>query len=398
MPRIALVSPHFPPRKGVAVGRISAFCTYLRQLGWEVDVYTLAAGKGKNDGIFAVKCKSEKLFLEYRQDPYLKHKFKVGWNLLIKWMYGSVYKEWKKRILPVLMEQQLKNPYDVLLTSFSPLEAHLVGFEVKKKHPKLPWVLDMRDEMGDNPHVGPAMVKEYAYWEKQFSPFANGVLSVSKPLVDGFRTSLPDAQVYAEIRNGFEGTFVPSSTKREDFSLCYAGSFYGKRKPDSLMQALVNLSEAGKLPENWKFYFLATAKNFNIPAVLKSHCVFLPPIPNTEVLQFVSAMDCNVIISPPTPNKGAFTTKIFDYLAVKKPILGVMDVDDVAAELIKEAGCPFVVDFFDVPKIEDNLVEIISIWKGERKLDWNTEIIQSCKRENQVKKLDNILRDNFIQG
>jgi hypothetical protein len=66
----------------------------------------------------------------------------------------SILKKWQKSVLNKMMSIQNENTFDLILSSYSPVEPHLVAMDFLDKNPTIPWIADMRDEMSCNPFIG----------------------------------------------------------------------------------------------------------------------------------------------------------------------------------------------------------------------------------------------------
>jgi hypothetical protein len=91
----------------------------------------------------------------------------------------------------------------------------------------------MRDEMSMNQMLNERDRLYYRKIEEKIGVNADLVTAVSKPILDGFQAIFKSTTCqFLEIRNGFDHDFTPIQVHNELFTLVYAGTFYGKRKPD----------------------------------------------------------------------------------------------------------------------------------------------------------------------
>jgi glycosyltransferase involved in cell wall biosynthesis len=212
------------------------------------------------------------LLKDKQSDGALIHMFKVGTRILLSKFVKNPLEKWQKSTLAKLKEIHLNQPFDCIVSSFSPQEAHLVAVEFKKEFPTVPWIADMRDEMSANPYIDSKTKRTLLEVEKQVNQYANALISVSEPILSDFKNSLPKIKFFEEIRNGFNHDFKRdkvATEKNATFTLGYFGTFYGKRKPTVLMEALKQLSE--EIPDfDFKFEIIGAHKNFIIPTDLES--------------------------------------------------------------------------------------------------------------------------------
>jgi glycosyltransferase involved in cell wall biosynthesis len=173
--------------------------------------------------------------------------------------------------------------------------------------------------------------------------------------------------------------------------LLYAGTFYAGIKPDTLFVALVKLKEKRLLGENWLLKLLGTHRNFSFPKQLEKHIAFLPPVPNEAAVVEMMNADCNIIIHPPMETKGVYSGKLFEYLSTGKPILALLDTEDVAAQLINDMNAGEVVDFYDIESIENAILQIHENWLNRKHREVNVNEISRLHRKYQVQLLEQLI-------
>jgi glycosyltransferase involved in cell wall biosynthesis len=222
------------------------------------------------------------------------------------------------------------------------------------------------------------------------------VTAVSKPILDGFESIFQSTKCqFLEIRNGFDHDVKPITVQNESFTIVYAGTFYGRRKPDVFFKALLELKSNNELPQQLKIHFIGTHHNFSIPNEFASNIQFIPQITNEEVVGLLSSADCQLLIHPPSSAKGIFTGKLFDYLSVERPILAIVDPNDVAADLIQTCSAGYIADFNSQEEITNGLRNCIKLWSKKESLNYNHSEIQSLHRKHQVQKLVTFVRATF---
>lgn len=399
---IVLLTTWFPPLEGIAVNRMEAFAKYLDHGKFRLTVVTI--GDKNNFGlsledcgtVYRIKPSSSLWNPKFKSsDSKIWHFAKVAWKKIGMRLRGDELSFYIKDASIFLEDLHKKMKIDLLISSFSPAAPHLAGLEFCKKHP-VKWIVDMRDEMSLNPQSDLSVRKYYATIEREINKYASAVSSVSQPIVDYFKTVLPDLKHYVEIRNGFDHELNPIDYNfNEKYLLLHAGSFYGTRKPDTFLKALANLENKKMLPEGWKFLCAGAVRNFSIPDSIKSHVEILERVSHSESLKLMTQADLNILIQPPTNRKGVYTGKIFEYIAAQKRILAVVDASDVAAELIREFEAGYVADFSDVEAIEKALLEAIDTWRSKLHVNTNLERIKTLHRKYQVQKL-NLLIENLL--
>lgn len=394
--RIALITTWFPPQNGVAVNRMAAFAKYLSS-DFEVDVYTIGnEDRDELKDFGTVYTRSSHSFLDRIKhkstDSRLKHHAKTILNILSIKLNLSTKSAWKKKVINLLKENHEKRNYHVLLSSFSPVEPHDIAFSVKSKFPELIWVADMRDEMSSNPFMHGSTKRKMRARELRYAPLIDAITTISRPIMDDFRTLFPALENFEEIRNGFDHDEIPKGNFNEIFTMVYAGTFYGKRKPDVFFQVLKGLIQERKIDKPIKIQFIGTNHNFNIPVELNEFVEFIPTVSYRDSIDYINNADCNLLFNPPLGTKGQFSGKIFDYISVEKPILAMVDIEDVAADLIIEHNAGIVCDFYNQQEIEGAFLKVYRHWQKKIAFPVNHEKTASLHRKAQVIKLRGLIQ------
>lgn len=396
--RIALITTWFPPVESVATNRMLAFAEFLSE-DFEVEVFSLDQKERSitwKDSIKVHYSSSNKLFerlKDKQSDGAILHKLKVGTRIILSKFIRNPLLKWQKSTLKKLEIIHNINSFDCIISSFSPQEAHLVAIEFKKKFPTVTWIADMRDEMSANPYIDATTKQTLEKVEKQVNEFADAITSVSEPILIDFKKLLPKVQYFEEIRNGFNHQFkrnLNDEEKNSVFTLGYFGTFYGKRKPNILMQALSELKQ-----ENSDFDFIfeivGAHRNFHIPQGLQKNILLSPNLPYREAIQKMATFDCNVQLHPKSEQKGIFTGKLFDYISVQKPVLACVDKTDVAAKLIEEFNSGYVAEFDDLEENKKVILNAYADWKQNKIKFASNEQVESLHRKEQVKKLAQLI-------
>ena len=399
---IAIVTVWFPPRIGVAVNRMHAFAQYLHASGMKISVIALQESleipaKEDLNEITVIRVPNKVVFKRakfYPGEPKLKHLVKAGWNLFSARVNPLQESGWMNEAIRELNILHENNKIDLVISSFSPSEAHLAALYFLGKYPNVKWVADMRDEMSMNKLLPSLIQKNLARYEKQISKRADAITSVSKPILDQFRELMPDVEHFLEVRNGYNHNLTFETNFNLKFTIVYAGSFYGIIKPCTFFQGL----KAALIKQKFDFeiIFVGTHHNFQIPQEFASNCRFVPKVSQLESIEFMAKSDANLLILPNDQRKGVYSGKLFDYLSVKKPIIAVVDPEDVAAQLIKDLNAGFIADFNQTEEISNAILSAYFLWKNKEKLNLNDHEIELLHRKHQVKKLELLIRKIIV--
>lgn len=398
---IVLITAWYPPLQSVAVNRMLAFARYIDSEKYNLTIITMGNatcfGEAMEDGIEIYRIKPRTGFWrpEFRSsDPKMLHYSKVVRRKVRTSLFGDHDSAWLKEAFQTLEKVSAKKNIDLILSSFSPIEPHLVALKFCKKNPDTKWIVDMRDEMSLNPQTDSVTQKRYAKIEKEINRHAQALLSVSQPIVEYFKTAIPDLKYYLEVRNGFDHDMPDLSYNFNTvFTMLHAGSFYGVRKPDTFFRAMENLHKGNELPQQWKFICAGASRNFSIPAEFKKNVEILDRVSQVESVKLMAEADLNLLIQPPTGRMGVYTGKIFDYLSVAKPVLALVDKRDVGAQLINDLKAGYVADFSDIAEIEGQIKMAIHNWKNRIEIKPEKSELMKLHRKHQVHKLNLLIQD-----
>ena len=393
---IVLITAHFYPTNHIAAYRMNGFVKYLDSSQFDISVITINSEKKYSEKEYynsmVLYVPFNNVFRMRKHTPSMpkwKHHIYSLNNKLIRFFSKSDFPGWRKNVKEKLVILNKRKKIDVIISSFSPVDSHLIGLDFKSIISNVHWIADMRDEMSLNQMIGNKERSYYRKIEQKILSNANIISSVSNPILEGFKNLSHKKELkFLEIRNGFDHNFKLLNIKNKVFTFIYAGTFYGKRKPDSFFKALLELYKSGGIKENWKIIFIGTHKNFHIPNELENKITFTKTVDNKKAIEILSQSDCSLLIHPPSTAKGIYTGKLFDYLSVKRPILGILDKDDVAAELIEKCRAGICSGFHDIEEIKRGILTIISNWENDIEFDYNSIEIEKLHRKHQVLKLE----------
>ncbi len=397
--RLALITTWFPPKAGVAVNRMRAFGNYLSE---DFQVHVFCDGLETKTEVISqnliVHYVQSKNFLDKLKsnpsDSKIVHNIKTALKILATKIWTQPLKKWKKDLSRKLNEIHSNSSFDAIVSSYAPKEPHEIALKFKKENPGVKWIADMRDEMYLNQNIHGKIKLELKKLEEEIAEVVDGIISVSAPIVEAFQQNYPSVQFFDEIRNGFDFerySFGKQSPESGKIKIGYFGTFYGGRKPEQFFQAL--LKSKDEFPEyTVEIHLVGTHKNFEIPTKLQKTVIMHPPLPYMEAIQFMHTMDANLLVEPISVRKGIFTGKIFDYLAVQKPILAIVDSTDVAADLIKEMDAGYVASFDDPSEQIDQLRLFFQDYANNIVRAGTDNQINALHRKESVKKLSLLIQ------
>jgi glycosyltransferase involved in cell wall biosynthesis len=397
---LVLVTTWFPPTNGVAVNRMEAFVKYFDKEKFDISVITLkkeeAAKSEENIDGATIYRLSNTTFLKLAEFNKGHSKFihyaKVIWNYFVRFISKYPLQNWMKEVFHKLDILNSSKQIDFIVTSSSPIESHLSVFKFLDKHPYVKWIADCRDELSLNPHQDDKAKKLNESIEHYINQRASMLTTVSRPIANDFLKLCPKIQVH-EIRNGHNMNLPSISDYNFNsvFTIVYAGTFYGLRKPNNFFKALLDFIKSDEVTSKVHVKFIGTPRNFDVPDQSSISIEYIEQCTYKEACQFQLQADANLLILPKLEAKGVYSGKLFDYLACCKPIIAVVDPTDVAADLIKECRAGYIADFDNVKEIETAIFTAYQNWSTKTILNCDRTKIEQLHRKYQVEKLNQLI-------
>lgn len=396
---ILIISIYYPPKQSIASNRIYSFTKYLNKGKYNIFVHTIDENMeyiNDLDGVVISRVKNNPFF---KTLPFTKrtnkilHYAKVIYNQTILRFQNNIYQKWIDNSFELLKKQIKENNIDLIISSFAPDASHILALKLKKEFPDLKWIADMRDEMSQSPYVDKKRKAYYLNLENKIFSYADALTTVSKPILDEFKTLNRNKKLlFKEIRNGFDFVLNDSYAKNRVFTIRYVGSFYGDVKPNNFLEAIDRLLRSKSI-EEINIEFIGVKTHFKIPKKAEECLTTIPTVSHTKAIEFMRQSDVLLLVQPSNGRKGVFTGKLFEYLGTLRPILALINEDDVASELIKKVNAGYVCDNEDIDAIEKNILKLYLEYTEERKRDIDINLIKKHHRKEQVKRLEKLIEE-----
>jgi len=244
---------------------------------------------------------------------------------------------------------------DVIFATGSPWSGLITGYLISKATGK-PLIIDFRDPWMDNPFhqsKGKCLDKWAATLERKVVEHAAAVSLNTEPLRKAFLTRYPHIPEdrFFVMPNGYDladfnlaGASSEASDSASYLDLYHAGFLYGVRDPAPLLDAIrdVNqeISENGLLAKPIRFVQIGEIQlSYDIKErykdLLEAGTLKLEPArPYKECLTKLTTADAVVNIQPFTESQ--IPSKLYDYLALNKPIVSITPAGGALSRLIIE--------------------------------------------------------------
>ena len=258
---------------------------------------------------------------------------------------------------------------DVVVSTSPPPSTHLIAAAIARATGAR-WVADLRDSLVAHAHrrADTVATRAKAATHRRVAQLvasrADAITCVSEAISEETRALEPRGPVVT-IPNGcdFDDVVGLERSPSDRFRLTHTGSFFGRRDPRPFLQAL---SDSG-LDVVTRFLgdFREADRKWADGLELGDRLELIPYAPRSESLALQRDSEALLLLIPEADGrgKGVLSGKVFEYIAVGRPILAVVPPDGAAAELIRETGAGVVAPPDDPSAIRAALDELHARWR-----------------------------------
>lgn len=371
MKRLLIITYYWPPTGGSGVQRWVKFSKYLPEFGWQPVVYTPENPEqlARDESLLAdipacaevVKTRIVEPYAVYRRltgggtgEVNPVNAQKKGWKQRLSlWIRGNCFIPdprigWVRPSVRFLKKYLAEHPVDAVVTTGPPHSVHLIGRGLKRSL-GLRWIADFRDpwtEMFYYKHLGLSACADRRHHRLEQSVLdgADAVISVTPLVRQDFqaRTRTP----VALITNGFdEEDFDAAAPPRRDgkFRLVHTGLFAADGNPLNLWDALAERCAADPgFRERLEIRLVGKVDRAVSESVrargLGGNLVEPGYQPHGETVREQRAADILLLPLRREPEYAkVLPGKIFEYLAARRPVLGIGQEDGAAAAVLRDA-------------------------------------------------------------
>ena len=385
MKRVLIITYYWPPSGGSGVQRWVKFSKYLPSEGWQPVIYTPSNPEytSVDRTLEAEISPQTEVIRRPITEPYGIYRRLMGKGSstdmktltagaaggsvtpissgkksfkqrLSLWIRGNLFvpdpRVWWVRPSVAFLKKYLKeHPVDVIVTTGPPHSMHLIG-EKLSKATGLPWIPDFRDPWTKMyylkylPLTSPVR-KRLLKMEQSVLDNASTVLAVTPLVQDDFRrrTSTPVAM----ITNGYdEDDFVGPVESDGLFNIVHTGLFAEDGNPLTLWKVLgKKVAENPEFKEKMRLRLVGKVDGAVMEAIeaegLKDNVVNLGYKAHEVAVREQRAASLLILPLRNDPDyRPILPGKLFEYLAARRPILGIGQEDGAMARLLDEIALP----------------------------------------------------------
>lgn len=389
---ILIITYNWPPKNAIGTHRPYSWAKYWSQNGSKITVLT-AKKYGFDEPLdlnLAIPPGVEVIELDYapRLSGWTRFFLNKYTKKMIRWLLRhfrkrnpealDLRKAWDRAAFEWIKNQDLNN-FNVVVSTYGPETAHIIGYHVKSNYPDILWVADYRDLWSQN-HI-PSTSKEKSQKNEVLEVstvgrYADLVTTVSQPLAASLSTLL--GKRACVINNGFDiekedliNNITGKSARAQHsvsnpITIVHTGTIYdGFRNPEPVLLALKQLYAEKKirLGDVTIDFYGQNIEPVKKLADTKSNRPFIRifgHVPREEALRAQREASLLLLLeSGSTEAKGVLTGKLFEYMSSGSPVLSIGSLEDSAiAQVLRQTDCGYVAGV-DVAKIKEVLWELI---------------------------------------
>ncbi|WP_409200571.1 glycosyltransferase [Methanobrevibacter sp. DSM 116169] len=375
MKKVLLIAFYFNQQNEIGSKRLRAIAEYLNNFNWEpIVVVPKLSNKPQNIPDIKVietdyidmldKWLNRKPNFDNQAINTQTNENKITKNLIHiageLFAYPDGMKYWYEPAFKATSDIIEKEEIDAIISSSWPITSHKIAHNLKLKY-NIPWIADLRDLWNMNPYISHNFIRQYFEKRLEIKTFSNvDALTTTTPLASKKLQTLHPDKLIKTIYSGydlrdFENLKENSSDDKLNF--IYAGSLYnGRRDPSLFFKAINELISENKIDKNKiaiDFYgdndnLSDLSSKFNIKDLVHIH----GKIPYNEVLQKEKNSDILLLISWMNKKEEIFIPgKVYEYMALKKPVLSIGYEKGALKDLINETDIGVHVSTLEYTKI-----------------------------------------------
>lgn len=423
MKRALIITYYWPPIGGSGVQRWVKFAKYLPSEGWQPVIYTPEnPDLSSIDESLLNDIPSEAEIIKrpiiepyniYRKLTGSKGQIKIEANpggggkgsflkRLSMWVRGNLFMPdprclWIRPSVRFLKKYLKEHPVDVIISTGPPQSMHLIARKVSLAT-GIPWVADFRDPWTKifyfkHLRLGKWAERKHHILEQQVLDDATAVVAVS-PLVQQDFAAMTSTPVHL-VTNGYdESDYTEDIVTDGNFNVVHTGLLTAEGNPVELWKALGEKC-ANDTDFASKFRLVLAGRTDKkvlediSKAGLDNFLTDYGYIDHNKAVQLQRSASLLILpIREEPETKAILPGKLFEYLAARRPILGVGTSEGAMATVLQETNAGKIFNWGDSEDISKHIDGLWNECKNGKEIVLNADIEQYSRRMTTKKMVE----------
>lgn len=427
--KVLIITYYWPPSGGGGVMRWLKMSKYLPEFGWQPIIYTPSNPDSSvydyslvdevHKEIIEIKTPIWEPYHIYRKMTGKKENatFKAGYiseasggnwkNKLSVFIRGNFLipdprRFWIKPSVKFLNRFLSENSIDLIVSTGPPHSMHLIALGLKKKL-NIPWIADFRDPWTDIDFYSKLRLTQWAdkkhrRLESEVIKNADHVVTVSPSWQKDFEKK--HNRKVELVNNGYDPedfNFEAEAVFNDTFCISHFGAFNKDRNPSSLWVVLKELAhENPEFKKALRIQLIGQTDESITNEInqngLMENLILSHYLPHREGIGLLRKSQVLLLPINDAPNlKGILPGKMYEYLALKRPILAVGPTDADYAKIICETNAGVSHNFDDIEGIKTSVRNFFSLFQ-QNKLLMESGSYEKYSRKNLTEKFIHLLK------
>lgn len=426
--KVLIITYYWPPSGGAGVQRNLKFVKYLSQLDVEPIVITV----NENKASYPV---TDKTLLDdipsgvkvYRTDSYeplgiiskifgKKRIPHAGFanqkkgkllNRLMRWVRGNYFipdarRGWVKYAYSQACDIIEKENIKTVIISSPPHSSQLIGLNLKNRF-KIKWIADMRDPWTDIYYYddlmpGAGARRKDKNYESQVLEQSDEIVVVSDDIKRLFseKNEKVNASKIHVIPNGYdeEDFDIKTESPPNHFTITYTGTIADSYHPEvffKVMREIISANSKEKIEIRFIGSSASAVRSLADKYGISSNINFISYVTHDKAIRYMLSSSALLLVIPEVVNnKGITTGKLFEYLASRRPIIGIGPSDGDASKIIRECSAGKMFERTQEAQISEYISQLLSLWKSNENFSPDMSKIEQYSRKELTSQLRKI--------
>ncbi len=378
MKKVLVITYYWPPAGGPGVQRWLKFVKYLRDFGIDPVVYIpenpsypLVDDSFESDIPDDVTIYKHPIWEPYRFASVLSSKKtkRISSGIIqqknqsvaeqfMLWVRGNFFipdarKYWVKPSIKFLYDVIHKEDISSIITTGPPHSVHLIGYYLKELK-KVSWLADFRDPWTSIGYHKKLKLSRIA--ENRHKELESLVLNNADKIVVTSQTTKNEFQQLTRkpihvITNGYDSVTPANLQLDKKFTIAHIGSMLSARNPENFWKVLSELvKEYSAFKDALELRFIGVLSEDVLKSLkaygLENHLDIVGYVKHDEAISYQQSAQVLLLAEIDAPETiGIIPGKLFEYMAAKRPILGVGPEHWEVSKLVAETKTGAIFDY-----------------------------------------------------